>query len=133
MHPCGGPDLSEHVERGRPTMRCSGRSTTRMELRRYLSVRRAQRMMGTHDERGMKAWSDCLTGSAIVLLLLLITQPDVALAHEDRLIRLASDGRLQGLPPEYEPAHLHLPPVNGTEHVVLQLGAKRLEFPDCLS
>lgn len=89
--------------------------------------------MGAYDERGVKTWSGCLTSRTIVLLLFLIAQPHVALGHQDRLIRLASDGRLQGLPPEYEPAHLLLPPAKGTEHVVLQLGGKRLEFPDCLS
>ena len=81
----------------------------------------------------MKKWPDCLTSRNIVLLLFLIAQPHAALGHQDRLIRLVSEGRLQGLPPEYEPAHLFLPPANGAEHAVLQLGGKRLEFPDCLS
>ena len=67
------------------------------------------------------------------LSLVLIIQANVALGHQDMLIRLASDGRLQGLPPEYEPAYLYLPSGSGTEGVVLQLGQKRLEFPDCLS
>ena len=68
-----------------------------------------------------------------ILLSVLIAEASVAVAHQDRVIKLAPDGRLQGLPPEYEPARLFLPARGGTENVVLQLGGKRLKFPECLS
>jgi hypothetical protein len=69
----------------------------------------------------------------IVLLLLILTAPaNLTLAHQDRVIRLNADGRLVGLPAQYEPARL-LIPTRSAGHVVLQLGQKRLELPDCLS
>lgn len=81
----------------------------------------------------MRRWSTCLTSRKIGILLVLVAQASVSFGHQDRLIRLASDGRLQGFPREYEPAHLYLPSGRGKEHVVLELHGKRLAFPDCLS
>ena len=81
----------------------------------------------------MKKWTSRLAIGSIVLWLILITQAPVARSHQDRLIQLAPDGRLQGLPPEHEPASLRLPARSGKQRVVLQLRDSRLEFPDCLS
>jgi hypothetical protein len=72
-------------------------------------------------------------GRLVVLLAIVATQAHDAIGHMDARVRRAPDGTLVGLPSEYEPASLYLPPSIDTEHVVLRLGDKRLEFPDCLS
>jgi hypothetical protein len=73
------------------------------------------------------------TSRGIALVVLMAALPHVALAHQDRIITLASDGRLEGFPATYEPAYLLLPPATGRGQVVLQLAGKRLDLPDCLS
>jgi hypothetical protein len=77
----------------------------------------------------------CIRGTfrQTALLVGLVTQASVAFGHKDKIITFAPDGRLLGLPANYEPAHLYLPAKISAEPVVLEVGGKRLEFPECLS
>ena len=66
------------------------------------------------------------------LLVAVGIQASESRAHQDLIIELGSDGTLKGLPAEYQPARLSVPVSPDAGLVVLQLGKKRLEFPDCL-
>ena len=61
-----------------------------------------------------------------------------AQAHQDRILTLAPDGRLQGLPTAYEPARLDVGFTamgsNGTRltRLSLQLGKHQVSIPTCL-
>jgi hypothetical protein len=56
-----------------------------------------------------------------------------AYGHSDTTLSVRSDGALTGLPPEYSPARLQLPPAGHHGDVVLTIKGKTLTMPDCIA
>lgn len=58
-------------------------------------------------------------------------------AHQDRVITLQSDGALDGLPAEFQPASLHVAfspiPAGAVEAIELDLGKNRIRLPLCVT
>jgi len=62
----------------------------------------------------------------LLILSLLVGSFNTATAHQDKIIEI-KDGKLIGLPDQYNPANINL------EELSLQIGNNKLIFPTCLS
>lgn len=60
----------------------------------------------------------------LLLMLLVLAQVE---AHQDRLIKLSKDGKLEGLPGEYQPAWFD------REKLILRIGQHQMVFPPALA
>ncbi len=59
----------------------------------------------------------------------------IAFAHQDIVIKLKADGRLAGLPDQYQPAQLVIrdSTLESFGSVLLRIGEHEVELPECLS
>lgn len=63
----------------------------------------------------------------ILKIILILSFYSSAFAHQDRVITLSEDGRLEGLPQQYQPANLDL------TLMAFQIGMNTFNFPACVS
>lgn len=83
-------------------------------------------------KREGKSFLRLVLASAIFLLL---STPLQLLAHRDILLSVSKDGKIQGLPKEYEPAFLHISKggLFSSTSVKLEIKDHAVTFPTCIS
>lgn len=83
-------------------------------------------------KRKGKGFLRVIWASAIFLQLL---TPLQLLAHQDTLLSVSKDGKIQGLPKEYEPAFLHIfkGGLFSSTSVKLEIKDHAVAFPTCIS